>query len=351
MKAYFNGELKATKEQSAVKDLGDFRLGMSNGSNMVMSRIYNYAISAEEVAAHYNDGDPAGYVLPGTMKGLTPVEITGENSHTWTGVDDSNYSHIVRVSRPFTMGKLYKIRLIVSNWEAGNNPFIKIGTAGSYYLPDFNGNGTYEIYATPNGTPYSGVYIYAGLLNTDRRMTITVDSVELVGCVAEYLPKNLVGSPHGNPVEIIGENSYTWSGVDDPMYSYTVRCSRYFKIGEIYKVRVIISNWEAGGPPYFKIATNNTVIMSGFTGNGIYEFYITAEGTPYDYMFLYAGHGDTDRRMMITVDSIEPVTGVAISWLDSARKLPLNDEYLPPLLQSDGGYDLTASGTPEIIIK
>ena len=351
VKAYFNGELKATKGQSAVKDLGDFRLGMSNGSNMVMSRIYNYAISAEEVAAHYNDGDPAGYVLPGTMKGLTPVEITGENSHTWTGVDDSNYSHIVRVSRPFTMGKLYKIRLIVSNWEAGNNPFIKIGTAGSYYLPDFNGNGTYEIYATPNGTPYSGVYIYAGLLNTDRRMTITVDSVELVGCVAEYLPKNLVGSPHGNPVEIIGENSYTWSGVDDPMYSYTVRCSRYFKIGEIYKVRVIISNWEAGGPPYFKIATNNTVIMSGFTGNGIYEFYITAEGTPYDYMFLYAGHGDTDRRMMITVDSIEPVTGVAISWLDSARKLPLNDEYLPPLLQSDGGYDLTASGTPEIIIK
>lgn len=201
VKAYFNGELKATKKQSAVKDLGDFRLGMANSSNMVMSRIYNYAISAEEVAAHYNDGDPAGYVLPGTMKGLTPVEITGENSHTWTGVDDSNYSRIVRVSRPFTMGKLYKIRLIVSNWEAGNNPFIKIGAAGSYYLPDFNGNGTYEIYATPNGTPYSGVYIYAGLLNTDRRMTITVDSVELVGCVAEYLPHNLIPTAEGSVVQ------------------------------------------------------------------------------------------------------------------------------------------------------
>lgn len=201
VKVYINGELKATKKQSAVKDLGDFRLGMANSSNMVMSRIYNYALSAEEVAAHYNDGDPAGYVLPGTMKGLTPVEITGENSHTWTGVDDSNYSRIVRVSRPFTMGKLYKIRLIVSNWEAGNNPFIKIGAAGSYYLPDFNGNGTYEIYATPNGTPYSGVYIYAGLLNTDRRMTITVDSVELVGCVAEYLPKNLIPTAEGSVVQ------------------------------------------------------------------------------------------------------------------------------------------------------
>lgn len=201
VKVYINGELKATKKQSAVKDLGDFRLGMANSSNMVMSRIYNYALSAEEVAALYNDGDPAGYVLPGTMKDLTPVEIIGENSHTWTGVDDSNYSHIVRVSRPFTMGKLYKIRLIVSNWEAGNKTFIKIGTTGSYYLPDFNGNGTYEIYATPNGTPYSGVYIYAGLLNTDRRMTITVDSIELVGCIAEYLPQNLIPTAEGSVVQ------------------------------------------------------------------------------------------------------------------------------------------------------
>lgn len=201
VKVYINGELKATKKQSAVKDLGDFRLGMANSSEMVMSRIYNYALSAEEVAALYNDGDPAGYVLPGTMKGLMPVEIVGENSHTWTGVDDSNYSHIVRVSRPFPIGQLYKIRFIVSNWEAGNNPFIKIGTTGSYYLPDFNGNGTYEIYATPNGTPYSGVYIYAGLLNTDRRMTITVDSIEPVGCIAEYLPQNLIPTAEGSVVQ------------------------------------------------------------------------------------------------------------------------------------------------------
>ena len=201
VKVYINGELKATKKRSAVKDLGDFRLGMANSSNMVMSRIYNYALSAEEVAAHYNDGDPAGYMLPGTMKGLTPVEIIGENSHTWTGADDPNYSYIARVSRPFTMGKLYKIRLIVSNWAAGNNPFIKIGTTGSYYLPDFNGNGTYEIYATPNGTPYSGVIVYAGLLNTDRRMTITVDSIEPVGCIAEYLPQNLIPTAEGSVVK------------------------------------------------------------------------------------------------------------------------------------------------------
>ena len=55
--------------------------------------------------------------------------------------------------------------------------------------------------------------------------------------------------------------------------------------------------------------------------------------------------------MTITVDSVEPIPDIALSWLDSAKQLPLNDEYLPPLLQSDGGYNLAAGGMPEIIIK
>lgn len=173
----------------------------------------------------------------------------------------------------------------------------------------------------------------------------------MLGCVAEYLPQNLVGSPHGDPVEIIGENSHTWTGVDDPAYSYAVRCSRYFKISEVYKMRVTISDYEAGGAPFFKISTADTVILSGFNGDGSYELYLQVKGTPYQYVYVYAGPTGSDRRVTITVDSIEPVPGVATSWLDSARKLLLNDEYLPPLLQSDGGYDLTANGTPQIIIK
>lgn len=350
VKAYFNGELKATKEQSAVKDLGDFRLGMSNGSNMVMSRIYNYALSAEEVAALYNDGDPSGYVLPGTMKGLTPVEIIGENSYTWTGVDDSNYSHIVRVSRPFTIGKLYKIRLIVSNYEAGNNPFIKIGTTGSYYLPDFNGNGTYEIYATPNGTPYSGVYIYAGLLNTDRRMTLTINSVEPVGCVAEYLPQNLVGSPHDDPIEIIGENSHTWTGVDDSV-SFNIKINRVLSVGGVFRITGSVSNYKSG-TPYLNLGNSSIAYLP--KDNSPFTLVVTLKkgsSTLLPYIYIYGGSSSEDKQLTITVDSIEPVSDVALSWLDSARQLPLNDEYLPPLLQSDGGYDLTASGTPEIIIK
>lgn len=40
---------------------------------------------------------------------------------------------------------------------------------------------------------------------------------------------------------------------------------------------------------------------------------------------------------------------IATSWLDSAKQLPLSDEYMEPLFQSIGGYDMTANGAPEIL--
>lgn len=132
---YLNGTEVARFPVTGYKITDLFRTGSNTyipQGSLVFCRHFNYALSAEEVAALYNDGDPAGYVLPNAMKELTPVEIVGKNSYTWTGVDDSNYAHIVRVSRPFTIGRLYKIRVIVSNWEAGNNLFIKIGATGGY---------------------------------------------------------------------------------------------------------------------------------------------------------------------------------------------------------------------------
>lgn len=201
VKVYINGELKATKKQSAVKDLGDFRLGMANSSNMVMSRIYNYAMAADEVKDLYNDGDPAGYVLPGTMKDLTPVEIIGENSHTWTGVDDPAYSYAVRCSRYFKISEVYKMRVTISDYEAGGAPFFKITTADAVILSGFNGDGTYELYLQVKSTPYQFVFVYAGPTATDRRMTITVDSIEPVGCIAEYLPQNLIPTAEGSVVQ------------------------------------------------------------------------------------------------------------------------------------------------------
>ena len=266
-----------------------------------------------------------------------PFEITGITTYTWTGETDHVYYQELLLGRFIQTGAVVMIKGSVSDYQSGE-PFVYVGNRQGM-IPAQNGSFTLKV--INNRDNIDRIYYYGGTVRSDRRLTITINSVELIPDVAlswldsakqlplndEYLPPLFESIVIGDatPIHIMGENSYTWTGVDDPVYSYTVRCSRYFKIGEIYKVRVTISNWEAGGPPYFKIATDNTIIMSGFTGNGTYAFYITAEGIPYDYMFVYAGHGDTDRRMTITVDSIEPI--------------------------AEHGYDLTANGTPQIIIK
>lgn len=348
VKVYINGELKATKEQSAVKDLGDFQLGMANSSDMIMSRIYNYALSAEEVAALHNDGDPAGYVLPAAMKGLAPIEIVGGNSYTWTGVDDSTYGKLVNLPKPLNVGSSYRIAVTVSGYEAGS-PSINISGVDSKAIPDANGTYLLELKKTVDYP--ARVVLYGGPINSDRRLTLTVDSVEPLGCIAEYLPQNLVGQRDDKPIEITGDNSFTWTGVDDPNYAYNVRVSEYFTIDNWYKIRITVSNYEAGDSPFLKIATSGSYYLPDFKGDGVYETYAQAKGSPYRAVYLYAGQLGTDRRMTITVDSVEPIPDIALSWLDSAKQLPLNDEYLPPLLQSDGGYDLAAGGMPEIIIK
>lgn len=198
VKVYINGELKATKEQSAVKDLGDFRLGMANSSNMVMSRIYNYALSAEEVAALYNDGDPAGYVLPNAMKELTPVEIVGKNSYTWTGEDDSTHAKTINFSQKLSEGRFYRFTITVSNYESGA-PFFVANRGINTYIPAQNG--THIIDVIIDRSYDSLMYIYGGNAGTDRRLTLIVNSIEPVGCVAEYLPQNLIPTAEGSVVQ------------------------------------------------------------------------------------------------------------------------------------------------------
>lgn len=195
VKVYINGELKATKKQSAVKDLGDFRLGMANSSNMVMSRIYNYALSAEEVVALYNNGDPAGYVLPAPMKVLTPVEIIGNNSYTWTGTGDSTYAKNINLSRKLTEGQAYRFAITVSGYEAGT-PFFVANRGINTYIPAQNGTHVIDV---PIEKSYENlIYLYGGNASTDRRLTLTVDSIEPLSCIAEYLPENLIPTAEGS---------------------------------------------------------------------------------------------------------------------------------------------------------
>lgn len=386
--AYVDGELIATREYTFPETIAYYNLGFYVPSAMnrfdgdyLLHRHFDYVLSAEEVATLHNNGDPAGYVLPAAMKGLAPIEIVGGNSYTWTGVDDPTYSYAVRYSRPFTIGKVYKIRLIVSDWEAGNAPFIKIGSTGSYYLPDFNGNGTYEIYAIPNGTPYTAVYIYAGLLGTDRRMTLTVDSIEPVGCIAECLPQNLVVARKQDfPQVVFPVASYTpSSGVFrlnnssfTTMQNNQPQANGFSGAYTRFDAITIISLYCAYMSDFIKKQAPLKITFEYRSNRILYSSNISVSPTAPDAVVIDVNEGDAkiasvtygvgrsayifsdsdpEAWMEMRVLSIEVAEGAVLSWLDSAKQLPLNDEYLPPLLQSDGGYDLTANGMPEIIIK
>lgn len=384
---YINGIEVGAMQPTAYTPSALFRIGDPlhiTKSPVHFCRHFNYALSAEEVVALYNDGDPAGYIVPKSrrlqatpyIRLMAPMTTDGWSSYNAQSIPPTIVDGALAVTYPTETGQGYnngiwrplsvnvenecyfllKFKAKADDDNTRIASFVGVGSGLPYYRHDVIASTSfteyYAVFKNTRGVPMTSVGFYP-IFNTsgNGKFYIKDVSVTSIGLIAEYLPQNLVGSPHGDPVEIIGENSYTWTGVDDPAYSHAVRCSRYFKISEVYKMRVTISDYEAGRAPFFKISTADTVILSGFNGDGTYELYLQVKGTPYQYVYIYAGPTGSDRRVTITVDSIEPVPGVATSWLDSARQIPLNDEYMPPLLQSDGGYDLTADGTPEIIIK
>ena len=357
VKAYFNGELKATKEQSAVKDLGDLRLGMSNGSNMVMSRIYNYALSAEEVAALYNDGDPAGYILPQNLKNIKDMAFT---SKTLEFDMDSPHYQLVLESGELESGRKYRVDYVVEEWDIAPAVMGTCGiscgvlsTVGTQYWPNLSaaklGENQYVVVDTKEtGTPY--MFVYASdpsYTYTSRRLKVTVHSVKMLGCVAEYLPQNLVGQWHEKPFEITGITTYTWTGETDPVYYRELLLSIFIQTGAVVMIKGSVSDYQSG-EPFVYVGNRQAMIPAQ---NGSFTLKVINNRDNINRIYYYGGVHLSDRRLTITIDSVELIPDVALSWLDSARKLPLNDEYLPPLLQSDGGYDLTANGTPQIIIN
>lgn len=198
---YLNGAEAARFPVTGYKITDLFRTGSNTyipQGSLVFCRHYNYALSAKEVAALYNDGDPAGYVLPNAMKELTPVEIVGENSYTWTGADDRTYGKLIPISRTLNVGSRYRISVTVSDYEAGS-PFINISSTGSAYIP--SANGTYELELAYTADYPNKIILYGGPAGTDRRLTLIVNSIEPVGCVAEYLPQNLIPTAEGSVVQ------------------------------------------------------------------------------------------------------------------------------------------------------
>lgn len=197
LRAYINGNLMGSIENIPIADFGEFHLGIMNSSDVGFARVWNYALSAADVSALWNNGDPAGYVLPAIKKYAAPFNISGITSYTWTGEIDTNYYQEVLLGRTIQSGAVVMIKGSVSDYQSGE-PFVYVGNKQAM-IPAQNGSFTLKV--INNRDNIYRIYYYGGPSRTDRRLTITIDEVISMGCVAEYLPHNLIPTAEGSVVK------------------------------------------------------------------------------------------------------------------------------------------------------
>lgn len=354
IKIYVNNELAITWDTREVLDMGDMDLIFANSSDVGFVRVWNYALSADDVTAHYNNGDPMGYVVPKAMRELLSVNLIGSNSFTWDGSDSPYYYNIT--GNPITIGKYYKINVTVSDYQSGS-PRIFAGI--SYPIPAQNGTFDIVVY---NERYVNNFPIYGGSDgDPNRHLTITVNSITSVGLLAEYLPQNLMESRKGPAVEPKAK-IYEFN-IGDEYYKSVLTQAKY-PYDCIYRVDYVVDEWGYQPKPIGSVGflglTGATILTPDGQDWSTLEKAKVGEsrtllvkmpgsGTP--ALYIYGGNDDetaTARHLKVTIKGITPVS-VPISWLDSAKQLPLSDEYMEPLFQSIGGYDMAANGAPEIL--
>ena len=338
----------------------------------LLHRHFNYAMSADEVKALDNNGDPMGYVVPKAMRRpeiAFPSGIYTESSRTFTQNNTQNttatynnpqangfsgsymrfdavttvslynafWSNILKRAYPIKATMEYRCNydLYEGNTVQASGRMLATANDGdakvvAIYYPNSLGNANLGI--GNNNAP-------------DAWLEIRVTSIESVGLLAEYLPQNLMEYPNAGDLDVLSTNSYTWTGPDDSNYGISIPLSGYITAKKCV-VTIEVSNYEAGAP-FFKISTSNSTSIP--QQNGTFELEQIILGDAYNRVAIYGGNVGTDRRMTITVKGIRQINGISYSWLDSAKQLPLSDEYMEPLFQSISGYDMMANGAPEIL--
>lgn len=374
-----NNLLYDTVDMGEVKDLGNFSPVIMNSSDVGFVRVWNYALSADEIATLYNNGDPMGYVVPKAMRGEVFSYLSDFSSGTdgWKPASGNELSVedgallLTGPASPLYMTNsmsnndrrphIYSVELVVDT-----NPDISKVTCFAFQNSSpgrvnngiDNGDGT----TTYNIISPSGLSTYASTFQLGFDMTnvspVKIRSIKLKTalCLAEYLPQNLMESRKGPEVEPTAD---VFEFDIDSSYSKRILSLRTYPFECFYKIDYIVDEWD------FQPQTSGSI---GFVGpqmigpSSWYNIesakigqhqtcYAKMSSTGQTALDIYGGQKTdttTSRRLKVTIVGITPVS-VPISWLDSAKQLPLSDEYMEPLFQSIGGYDMAANGAPEIL--
>ena len=335
----------------------------------LLHRHFNYAMSADEVKALDNNGDPAGYVVPladkhrweasesniGNIRFYPNNEGSGvtsyleDNANGFTG----RYAHIIGGSSGLLSVYSYQFMghpvgcVVEAKFKYRSNAPVRVLADNSRLPINMEDAADATIVYRTTGTNISGFSVTVPNADANSWVEIQPVSLRTLGCIAEYLPQNLVGQWHEKPFELTGITTYTWTGKPDAVYYQELLLGRFIQTRAVVMIKGSVSDYQSG-EPFVYVGNRQAMIPAQ---NGSFTLKVINNRDNINRIYYYGGTVGSDRRLTITINSVELIPDVALSWLDSAKQLPLNDEYLPPLLQSDGGYDLTASGTPQIIIK
>lgn len=380
---YINGIEVGAMQPTAYTPSALFRIGDPlhiTKSPVHFCRHFNYALSAEEVAALYNDGDPAGYIVPKSrrlqatpyIRLMAPMTTDGWSSYNAQSIPPTIVDGALAMTYPTETGQGYnngiwrplsvnvenecyfllKFKAKADDDNTRIASFVGVGSGLPYYKHDVIASTSfteyYAVFKNTRGVPMTSIGFYP-IFDTsgNGKFYIKDVSVTSIGLIAEYLPQNLVGQWHEKPFEITGITTYTWTGETDPVYYQELLLGRFIQTGAVVMIKGSVSDYQSG-EPFVYVGNRQAMIPAQ---NGSFTLKVINNRDNINRIYYYGGTVRSDRRLTITIDSVELIPDVALSWLDSAKQFPLNDEYLPPLLQSDGGYDLAANGTPQIIIK
>ena len=229
---YVGGELLRSKSYERTSlpyyVIGGFAVNFKNRfqGDYLLHRHFNYAMSADEVKALDNTGDPAGYKLPSNYKGYGDVYHSdfSEGADDWHVVltdyvtmtvadgvitiskeDERRNMNIARNHNPYASRVVnYFVRLEFAEplpSEVGNiaaRPFNSIVGVNLAISSDrLSASGTLiSTIAKPNG---SSMIIF----QASGAISISISSISFTPavCIAEYLPHNLIPTAEGSVVK------------------------------------------------------------------------------------------------------------------------------------------------------
>lgn len=328
-------------------------------------------MSADEVKALDNNNDPVGYVVPKAMRERGP-EWAVVNNIIEIGLDDTTQVAVTKflaTNKPYLYELQFRIDECEYTPDSGYRALSAInasilGGDVSFSNSDVGKTLTAIIKTFGIEGKNNQLHFYVGsnkLENyTTRNLKISILSLHPVGLLAEYLPQNLMESRKGPEVEPKA-NTFEFN-IGSPYYMVAIGPQKY-PYDCFYRVDYVVEEWDY---------QPNTFSTVGFLGIGgakdvsgskswysleqakvgeLQSFLVKMPGTGNPALYIYGGNDNevaTARHLKVTIKGVTPVS-IPSSWLDSAKQLPLSDEYTEPLFQSIGGYDMAANGAPEIL--